>query len=123
MTLTEFLLARVAEDEADARLAVRCHEPGEPWGWDTVPGDGLHIARWDPARVLAECEAKRRIVELHTVDGTVRLRSTDEKVYVCRTCSLEDEPPSGPMEWPCDTLRALAAVYADHPDYRDEWKP
>ena len=24
---------------------------------------GPHIARWDPARVLAECEAKRQLIE------------------------------------------------------------
>lgn len=28
-----------------------------------------------------------------------------------------DEPPTTPV------LRALAPPYADHPDYRDEWKP
>jgi Family of unknown function (DUF6221) len=28
-----------------------------------------------------------------------------------------------PERWPCATVRALAAVYSDHPDYRDEWKP
>ena len=54
----------------------------------TVAG---HIARHDPARVLAECDAKRRIVERRNhLDGP--------------------------------TLRALAAVYADHPDWREEWK-
>jgi hypothetical protein len=25
--------------------------------------------------------------------------------------------------WPCQTLRLLALPYADHPDYRPEWKP
>jgi len=24
-------------------------------------------------------------------------------------------------DWPCPTLRAFAAVYAGHPDYRPEW--
>ena len=89
MTITEFLLARIAEDEVVAKRAAgsTAHRPGE-WSW-TGGGDvvgavgrpvvyedgpwtsvvecdgatGVHIARHDPARVLAECEAKRRIVE------------------------------------------------------------
>jgi hypothetical protein len=28
-----------------------------------------------------------------------------------------DEPPTGPI------IRVLAAVYADHPDFREEWRP
>lgn len=99
MTLTEFLLARIAEDEAAARAAtgaaVFSHQTGS-WQFETVSGPGYessivfavtdsgaktqaadltaawegqergeHIARWDPARVLAECEAKRRIVSHH----------------------------------------------------------
>jgi hypothetical protein len=95
--LTEFLLARIPEDEAGAReaqaLANIYTDP--QWHWLVAHNGG---SRWqqtshDPARVLAECEAKRRIVEW---------------------CSDF-------MQWP--PLYALAAVYADHPDYREEWKP
>ena len=25
--------------------------------------------------------------------------------------------------WPCLELRAVAAAYAEHPDYRDDWRP
>jgi hypothetical protein len=52
-----------------------------------------HIARHDPARVLADVEAKRRIVEWDA-------------------------------EQPVDrgVLNILASVYADHPDYREEWR-
>jgi hypothetical protein len=65
--------------------------------------DATHIARWDPARVLAECEAKRRIVEL-VLDRPIR----DHGDCKCESC------------W---TLRLVALPYADHPDYRAEWKP
>jgi hypothetical protein len=149
-TLSEFLLARIAEDETAAQVA-------SPGGWqygdvDSVAGgslydetrmigslhyeqpddhdgsivrhllaleadaNGAHIARHDPARVLAECAAKRRIVKRHpAVSGC------------CETCTDKMSHPR-PSEWaavryPCPTLRDLAAVYADHPDYRDEWKP
>lgn len=68
------------------------------------PETARHIARHDPARVLAEVEAKRQIVEHH---------------------GEPHECPEYDVAWdsPCPTLRHLAAVYADHPDYREEWKP
>lgn len=86
-SLTDFLLARIAEDEAVAN--------GEG-GWQ--PGLTLGLAD----RMSAECEAKRgliteaadwldRLDELETIGGRVR--------------------------------KLLALPYADHPDYRDEWRP
>ena len=50
-------------------------------------------------RIDAECAAKCRIVELH--------RDCDDVAY-------GDDST-------CPELRALATVYADHPDYRQEW--
>lgn len=64
-----------------------------------------HIARWHPARVLAECEAKRRIVEEHGVIDP---------------CDAHD-PMTGRAE-PCPTLLDLASVYADHPDFDPAWR-
>ena len=64
--------------------------------------DGDHIARWDPARVLAECEAKRRIIELcggWVPDRDVSPLAAD---YI---------------------LGLLAVPYAGHPDYDEEWRP
>lgn len=58
-----------------------------------------HVRRHDPARVLAECEAKRRIVARH------------------------DRDDSTSFGQPCQTLRLLALPYADHSDYRPEWHP
>lgn len=55
-----------------------------------------HIARHDPARVLAEVQAKRGILDL------INQRGDDMSVYY---------------------LRRLALVYADHPDYDEAWKP
>lgn len=81
-TLTDFLLARIAEDEADV----------------ADPAAALHYA---PDRVLAECEAKRRIVERHSGCDEVSYGDTST----------------------CPDARDLALPYADHPDYRPEWKP
>ena len=124
MTLTEFLLARIAEDEAVARAATPgpwrvCAEGSEgsriaPEGGTkrersrflgimngrVQPEDGrnaAHIARHDPARVLAECAAKRRIVEGMQPFGPIDDINAEE------------------------IFALLALPYADHPDYRQEW--
>lgn len=122
MTLTEFLLARIAEDEKWA-LKAKGDRAGRwaSWNrsWDDSPNrdlaaDGMrvatlpmwldeHVARHDPARVLAECEAKRRIVGLHP-----------EILTICQGCAAET--------FPCRTLLTLALPYADHPDFQDEWR-
>lgn len=107
--VVEFLLARLAEDEVVARAM-----PFEPeWiahpektGQPIIAGNARiatcaesvmpHIARHDPARVLAEVAAKRRIVDLA-------------------------DHLSGRNEVGGAILRALASVYADDPDWREEW--
>jgi hypothetical protein len=130
--LADFLLARTAEDEADARRAAAVDDLGPVWRagrkWEDfagiyasgievadMPDTGVapHIARWDPARVLAECQAKRRIVEHHGSNG-------DDDFALCVICTEVGPDAQG---WPCQTLRLLALSYADHEDYRPEWKP
>ena len=91
-TLADFLLARIAEDKEAVR-GVRA-----PW-W-------MENTALDPARMLAEREAKRRITELHGSD--------DPK--------WEGDCPWCGVKGPCLTLRALAMPYADHPDFRPEWR-
>lgn len=148
MTLTDFLLARIAEDETMARAAVNPDRPGTHWQWCRYDDDAVvssprwedmpvwlrsveefpttsgvgdlpafllnhvevdepialpHIARHDPARVLAECEAKRRIVALHRGKPPWR-----EALPECAECGYRS---------PCETLRILALPYADHPDH------
>lgn len=118
--LAEFILARIAEDE-EAALGAAGWDPSgrqrasglwERWGVNSVHhdhgrpvvyGDGSspsdseveHIARHDPARVLAECEAKRRIV-----------RCTEEQPAVM-----------------AEVIAHMAEAYADHEDYREDWRP
>jgi hypothetical protein len=76
-------------------------------------GQHRHIARHDPARVLAEVDAKRRIIEQHHCSGVT-----------CPRCSLGTEDGEVVFERdPCGTLRLLALPYAGHPDYRGEWAP
>ena len=138
LSLAEFLIARIAEDEEAAKQISGQHwwaasHPADSWiiASDEGPvvynegapteAEAAHIARWDPARVLAECEAKRRIVEWHpAVSGTGR---DGEAVTGCANCIGNAAGQSFTIAGPCLTIRLLTLPYADHPDYRDEWKP
>lgn len=133
MTITEFLEQRIAED---ARVAQRViDEPG--YTHDDEAGIDFD-EHFNPNRMLAECEAKRRILEFHRswpvlVETEPRFDladSTDMNAMTYRmskqimwTTEQEyrerfgDEPPTAPM------LLALAAVYSDHPDFDPEWRP
>lgn len=124
LSLSDFLLARIAEDEAVAHAAAKVESaswwvdgPAQVSGkhWVYATGEKFtsrdvaeHIARHDPARVLAECAAKRRIVEELVLP------------YIAERRRLMNGQPSWGDEHP-DLLRILAAPYADHPDYREEW--
>jgi hypothetical protein len=72
-----------------------------------------YVARHDPARVLAECEAKRQIVaELE------RLRSLIPEYVI----GDGDEHEQVIVEWAeSAVLSQLASVYADHPDFDPAW--
>ena len=98
MNITDFLLARIADDETLAKYVLQYGDRG------TNPNLG-------PARVLAECAAKRAIVEPFAELANGRDRLCD--AYLQATYKM--------------ILRAvilpLATVYADHPDYRREWRP
>lgn len=144
--LIAFLRARLDEDEAAAHAATAgpwWYNPGKQWlgpeafeRYDLAKGeefvgyggpspfvdavaatgpannpqsmaDAAHIARHDPARVLREVEAKRRLLyQFEHRGNSVRATVT----------------PSTGGVWD-DLLRMLAAVYADHDDYRQEWTP
>lgn len=76
--------------------------------------NGEHIARFDPARVLAEVDAKRRIVDL-CKDPMIEVTGAfdTERVFVLG----QGEP------WAPGVLRLLALPYSDHPDYDPAWSP
>jgi hypothetical protein len=98
MTITEFLEARIAEDEK----VVAHPEPHERGGGYTYADVGglSEVLTVGTDRVLAECAAKRAIIALY-MDGALGEISNGER-------------------W-TNPLAVFAAVYADHPDYNPEW--
>lgn len=126
MTLTDFLLQRIVEDEAVAQAAI-ADDVGSDEGFSgqyeslVAPPSGVGLAQGGfgeaaalmiatyavPSRVLAECEAKRRIVSR----CDMILRGRGEGMF--------DEGRATDAR---DNLRALALPHADHPDFREEWR-
>jgi len=93
--LVAFVLARI--DDVESLAVDMRHQimSGRPL-LDMRGGGTLLRDLIDPDRIQAECEAKRQIVYM-TLHG----------------CGDDYER----------IQRALAALYADHPDYRAKWKP
>jgi hypothetical protein len=106
--LVAFLLARIAEDEAANATGP------EPESW-CDRADGLHL---DHQRALAECGAKRRIVEActHEVIEWVKVRPGVSEKRAVRKVWIEDDTAE-------NVLRALSLVYWDHMNYDEGWKP
>ena len=118
MNITEFLEARIAEDEAVASLLAK-GDAGHSPRTQVYTGAEWATTPLTTERLLAECKAKRAIIDLH---GPIRddgWKSGEANGYLwCCSCGSIDDSPE---PFPCDTLKAHAAVYADHPDYRQEW--
>jgi Family of unknown function (DUF6221) len=107
--LAEFLLARIDEDSALAQAADDDAQTRGPITDRLTAGPDdsriAHMYLWSPGRVLAECEAKRRIVEEYLSQLNSHRSGWDARA-------------------PRDhTIRALALPYADHPGYLAEWRP
>ena len=123
MTLTEFLLARIAEDEAAA------HKEDADYANTTLlpTYDSEHQARRNTERVLVECEAKRRIVERCRPLVAVVWRESDRLLASAfdemHMPTLAHSAPIWPNGHAEATLRDLALPYSDHPDYDEAWRP
>lgn len=112
-TLAAFLLARIAEDDEAATYATNRDGVGRGaggWGGWWL-GHYQHYSRWDPARVLAECAAKRRVVGRY--EGSLANRHAHPN----------DLASAGSVLALLGAVKLLALPYANHPDYRPEWWP
>ena len=104
MNITEFLLARIAEDEKDAidRVVLRAE-------------DRRSLTMDDAEKIHAEIAAKRAIVDLAKKASEFEKWYDD---YEWQGTVEGSEPLTGDA-----ILYALAAVYKDHADYDPAWSP
>ena len=120
-SIVEFLRARLDEDEAQAREAVTIRQrtySHQPWvndpdhelkAWDDHPAGVVLLG---PERLLAEVAAKRQVLDVHEPEPGAGCLVCDHD------CNFGYVYGDGTG---CTTIRALASVYADHPDYDPEW--
>ena len=147
MDIVAFLTARLDEDEQIANAAVgqqwehafaSSREDYSFWSIHTVhpdavevagtgfdntggihdEGSAVHIARHDPARVLRDVAAKRRLMDVvfeyeAKIDGEWGCCHSAESIKAGR---CEDTDVNE-----IDALRVLAGAYIRHPDYDPAW--
>jgi Family of unknown function (DUF6221) len=97
------------------RIAVaKVYDHDQPLGGKRGPGYidpeavTAHIARHNPARVMAEVEAKRQQID-HYERVAAHAAQRLEYNLAEETCYV--------------ALRCVALAYADHPDYDETWRP
>jgi len=141
--LVAWLNAQVDEDQRLARDAMQATASGaDPqgagaWAASDAPEGGIYVepearaillgsfeyldpelaafvVSWQPQRVLADCEAKRQVIELHKRGHNAG----------CAVCDGDDYVSSTPV-YPCATLRIYGAMYAKlgRPGYQESWRP
>ncbi|QGZ53356.1 hypothetical protein GPZ77_34565 (plasmid) [Streptomyces sp. QHH-9511] len=127
--LVQFLNDRLDEDERAARRAGDSfRQIGETGVIVATEGDraeecasanwtGIadHIVRHDPTRVLAEVDAKREVANAYERAVAEFQNSGPAMVSYDRL--------TGSVSSLRTALEFLALPYADHPDYREEWRP
>lgn len=137
--LRTFLLARLAEDEAVANAVGADAMTGRRWkhyppdAYNELQATGLLHAK----RVLAECQAKRQIMEWacrpvarpsRSPYPAVTVTMSNGRVYADPWCHVDitDEyrrylaahaQPAHP-----EVLAMLALPYADHPSFESGWR-
>jgi len=142
MNLTEFLLARIAEDEEGARR-VQSELEASMDGYKDIPdatpegifrgqlwahydgqtrsrnfAKGQYISKVAaPSRVLAECAAKRTVIDESLNDAAW----IDQEAACCHTAEQIRRGLCPLIGAGTPAIRSLAAVYKDHPDYQQEW--
>lgn len=148
MTLTEFVLARIAEDEALAIAAT-------PGPWTHEADDTILAAEPHPASVMTNgfgVDLSSRYVAQTSEDDSsaTTYNSEPDAEHIARhhpgrvladcaarrqiigwhgrghECPRDDNSDLagwfGDETEPCPTLLALASPHADHPDYEQDWR-
>jgi hypothetical protein len=112
LTVTAFVEARIAEDEERAHQWPEDDKPPPPWAPYRLDAMGHPI--WAPRpRVLAQCAAMRKAIDAAWSDHML----IESEWGSCRSQkqleAIGDEP---------DVVRALASIWSDHGDFREEWR-
>lgn len=130
--LVQWLGQQYDEEQRDAEEALKKttttrRRIGGEWVEDVVQPPEWRRSVWDPARVLREIDAKRRLLDDYTVTARIRDEAT------ARIKAAGDHPDSKDVEtW--DRAQREAAILegpvklaasplTDRPGWREEWRP
>lgn len=105
LTLAEFLLDRIAEDAVALR---------QPLSRPMSTAEAAPTADASRAQLMEDIAVKRATIQLHVPRNPDSVAVDGVVIGICAQCS---------RMLPCPTLKALALSYADHPEYRNEWRP
>lgn len=133
MELHDFLEARISEDEDYAQNIIDCEydtykaewgylssakvDIGSPTDYIDAANDSTvakFIERFDPARILMECKAKRAVLAA----------ATDDVMHIPTGRSLFSNDKSLGYTRKSEgrvILEALAGAYSDHEDFNPDW--
>jgi hypothetical protein len=112
-------IAREAADEGDGQWRLATYNDGTTTAWHgeaevmtaLYQDDAVHIRNWDPARVLAEVDARRRMLDVVLPKVTDLQGACDEEWGARPGLDADDL-----------LVRTLALPYSDREGYRDEWQ-
>ena len=120
--LIEFLLERITEDEVTTHRADVATNV-DPWEIHVDRTYDAAMLVVDRRRVIAECKARRAMVgaaskAIHDFELVRRVRLSSDPVDRAKVLAGSDARRSAWIQG----LRLLALGYADHPDFREEWR-
>ncbi|MCC2333851.1 DUF6221 family protein [Cellulomonas wangsupingiae] len=130
MELTDFLIARLEEDEDDARGRLAAHAgDGGPGSADPSSAAAASGGAGSPERVLAVCAAQRHVVDTYLALTAESAAAVAAGLPFVREKTLAAaESTMASMQLVAGSaydrvLRWFAEVHAEHPDYNEEWRP
>jgi hypothetical protein len=116
-----FLADRYDEAETDERALAEWAPGRELFVGTENYGEATPFRDYDPAHRLADIKLKRAILAEHVPEAN------DGGGAVCDRCADWTEETRQDvdrrMSWPCTTLRQLGTEFAEHPAYKEGWKP
>jgi hypothetical protein len=104
VTLLDFLLARFDEEKAAGERALVWSIPNG-FAWIGATPEAATVLAYSGHRLLAECEARRRIVK-------------QLWAYVARPDPASSDPSGMQALW---IVKTLAQPYSGHKDFQPEW--
>lgn len=102
-------------------------ERGESGIWivdgKEVPAPAFVHVIYDPARVLREVQAKRRIMARHIAarDSTTNLNYGPSESHMCAGCGFTEDGRYFPID-ECPELRDIAMIYEGAPGWQEAWR-